>query len=91
MFSKFSIVKLFMFLLYLELFNFYLFFLVFLISEDYLGLYLLFGFIFIFIFVGKFIVGYLFVCGEKEYYLVCVCEELYVSLSVYFWLYGLIV
>ncbi|KAL9243332.1 hypothetical protein vseg_017232 [Gypsophila vaccaria] len=40
---------------------------------------------------GKFIVGYVPVCGEKEYYLACACEELYAPPSAYFQLYGLTV
>ncbi|KAF8365148.1 hypothetical protein HHK36_032836 [Tetracentron sinense] len=40
---------------------------------------------------GKFIVGYFSVCGEKEYYLGCACEELYAPPSAYFALYGLTV
>ncbi|XP_043700963.1 serine protease SPPA, chloroplastic isoform X2 [Telopea speciosissima] len=40
---------------------------------------------------GKFIVGYVPACGEKEYYLACACEELYVPPSAYFALYGLTV
>ncbi|XP_052175920.1 serine protease SPPA, chloroplastic-like [Diospyros lotus] len=40
---------------------------------------------------GKFVVGYVPVCGEKEYYLACACEELYVPPSAYFALYGLTV
>jgi len=42
-------------------------------------------------FAGKFIVGYLPVCEEKEYYLACACEELYAPPSPYFQLYGLTV
>ncbi|CAO2818423.1 unnamed protein product [Amaranthus hypochondriacus] len=38
---------------------------------------------------GKFVVGYLPVCGEKEYYLACACEEVYAPPSAYFRLYGL--
>ncbi|KAH9778359.1 serine protease SPPA [Citrus sinensis] len=41
--------------------------------------------------VGKFIIGYVPVCGEKEYYLACACEELYAPPSAYFSLYGLTV
>ncbi|XP_057767447.1 serine protease SPPA, chloroplastic isoform X2 [Salvia miltiorrhiza] len=40
---------------------------------------------------GKFIVGYVPVCGEKEYYIGSVCEELYAPPSAYFQLYGLTV
>ncbi|KAK9669058.1 hypothetical protein RND81_13G106300 [Saponaria officinalis] len=40
---------------------------------------------------GKFIVGYVPACGEKEYYLACACEELYAPPSAYFRLYGLTV
>lgn len=40
---------------------------------------------------GKFIISYAPVCGEKEYYLGCSCEELYVPPSAYFQLYGLTV
>ncbi|KAA8541105.1 hypothetical protein F0562_025068 [Nyssa sinensis] len=40
---------------------------------------------------GKFIVGYVPACGEKEYYLGCACEELYAPPSAYFALYGLTV
>lgn len=40
---------------------------------------------------GKFIVGYLTECGEKEYYLACACGELYAPPSAYFQLYGLTV
>ncbi|KAJ4713276.1 serine protease SPPA, chloroplastic [Melia azedarach] len=40
---------------------------------------------------GKFIVGYVPVCGEKEYYLASACEELYAPPSAYFSLYGLTV
>lgn len=42
-------------------------------------------------FAGKFIVGYVPVCGEKEYYIGSVCEELYAPPSAYFQLYGLTV
>ncbi|KAL8216073.1 hypothetical protein R6Q57_022910 [Mikania cordata] len=38
---------------------------------------------------GKFIIGYAPLWGEKEYYLGCACEELYVPPSAYFSLYGL--
>ncbi|KAH9627542.1 hypothetical protein KSS87_008397 [Heliosperma pusillum] len=37
---------------------------------------------------GKFIVGYVPTCGEKEYYLACACEELYAPPSAYFKLSG---
>lgn len=40
---------------------------------------------------GKFVVGYIPACGEKEYYLACACEELYAPPSAYFRLYGLTV
>ncbi|XP_048329608.2 serine protease SPPA, chloroplastic [Ziziphus jujuba] len=40
---------------------------------------------------GKFIVAYLPVCQEKEYYLACACEEIYVPPSAYFSLFGLTV
>ncbi|TMW99818.1 hypothetical protein EJD97_001916 [Solanum chilense] len=40
---------------------------------------------------GKFIVGYAPACGEKEYYIGCACQELYVPPSAYFALYGLTV
>ncbi|KAH6824243.1 signal peptide peptidase [Perilla frutescens var. hirtella] len=40
---------------------------------------------------GKFIVGYVPVCGEKEYYIGSACEELYAPPSAYFQLYGLTV
>ncbi|KAI6675365.1 hypothetical protein NL676_003271 [Syzygium grande] len=40
---------------------------------------------------GKFIVGYVPTCREKEYYLACACEELYAPPSAYFSLYGLTV
>ncbi|KAK1407392.1 hypothetical protein QVD17_39007 [Tagetes erecta] len=38
---------------------------------------------------GKFIVGYALEWHEKEYYLGCVCDELYAPPSAYFSLYGL--
>ncbi|CAN6477476.1 unnamed protein product [Victoria cruziana] len=38
---------------------------------------------------GKFIVSYVPVCQEKEYYLACACGELYVPPSAYVSLYGL--
>ncbi|KAJ0829347.1 putative peptidase S49, ClpP/crotonase-like domain superfamily [Helianthus annuus] len=37
---------------------------------------------------GKFIIGYAPVWHEKEYYLGCVCDELYAPPSAYFSLYG---
>ncbi|CAN8275679.1 unnamed protein product [Cochlearia groenlandica] len=40
---------------------------------------------------GKFIVGYINICGLKEYYLGCACSELYVPPSAYSFLYGLTV
>nr|GME21579.1 serine protease SPPA, chloroplastic [Ipomoea batatas] len=40
---------------------------------------------------GKFVVGYVPACGEKEYYIGCACEELYAPPSAYFALYGLTV
>ncbi|XP_059303780.1 serine protease SPPA, chloroplastic isoform X2 [Lycium ferocissimum] len=40
---------------------------------------------------GKFIVGYVPACGEKEYYIGCACQELYAPPSAYFALYGLTV
>ncbi|PKI43925.1 hypothetical protein CRG98_035759, partial [Punica granatum] len=40
---------------------------------------------------GKFIVGYLPTCQEKEYYLACACQEIYAPPSAYFSLYGLTV
>ncbi|XP_058112382.1 serine protease SPPA, chloroplastic isoform X1 [Magnolia sinica] len=40
---------------------------------------------------GKFIVGYIPVCGEKEYYLGSACGELYAPPSAYVGLYGLAV
>lgn len=42
-------------------------------------------------FVGKFIVSYVPICGEKEYYLASACGELYVPPSAYVALYGLTV
>lgn len=38
---------------------------------------------------GKFIAGYIPVCGEKEYYLACACGELYAPPGAYISLYGL--
>lgn len=38
---------------------------------------------------GKFIVGYIPVCGEKEYYLACACGELYAPPGAYIRLFGL--
>ncbi|KAJ9174122.1 hypothetical protein P3X46_017185 [Hevea brasiliensis] len=40
---------------------------------------------------GKFVVCYIPVCREKEYYLACACDEIYVPPSAYFSLYGLTV
>ncbi|KAL0430995.1 UNVERIFIED_CONTAM: Serine protease SPPA, chloroplastic [Sesamum radiatum] len=40
---------------------------------------------------GKFIVGYVPACGEKEYYIGSACQELYAPPSAYFQLYGLTV
>lgn len=40
---------------------------------------------------GKFIVSYVPVCGEKEYYLACACGEVYMPPSAYVGLYGLTV
>ncbi|URE34768.1 Peptidase family S49 [Musa troglodytarum] len=40
---------------------------------------------------GKFIVSYVTICGEKEYYLACACGEVYVPPSAYVALYGLTV
>ncbi|KAL8478749.1 hypothetical protein ACS0TY_030579 [Phlomoides rotata] len=40
---------------------------------------------------GKFILGYVPACGEKEYYIGSACEELYAPPSAYFQLYGLTV
>ncbi|KAG1327492.1 putative Serine protease SPPA, chloroplastic [Cocos nucifera] len=40
---------------------------------------------------GKFIVSYVPICGEKEYYLACACGELYVPPSAYVALFGLVV
>ncbi|XP_059638680.1 serine protease SPPA, chloroplastic-like, partial [Cornus florida] len=42
-------------------------------------------------YAGKFIVGYIPVFGEKEYYLGCACEELYAPPSASFSLHGLTV
>ena len=42
-------------------------------------------------FLGKFVVGYMPVCGEKEYYLACACGELYAPPSAYVALFGLTV
>ncbi|KAK1292292.1 hypothetical protein QJS10_CPB17g00481 [Acorus calamus] len=41
--------------------------------------------------VGKFIVGYVSICGEKEYYLACACGELFAPPSAYVSLFGLAV
>ncbi|KAL4185606.1 hypothetical protein AMTRI_Chr10g231500 [Amborella trichopoda] len=38
---------------------------------------------------GKFIIGYVPICREKEYYLACACGELYIPPSAYIGLYGL--
>ena len=43
------------------------------------------------ILLGKFVVGYMPVCGEKEYYLACACGELYAPPSAYVALFGLTV
>jgi hypothetical protein len=43
------------------------------------------------VFVGKFVVGYMPVGGEKEYYLASACGELYAPPSAYVALYGLTV
>ncbi|ONK69416.1 uncharacterized protein A4U43_C05F22630 [Asparagus officinalis] len=40
---------------------------------------------------GKFIVSYVPLCGEKEYYLACACGEVYMPPSAYVGLYGLAV
>ncbi|XP_038975089.1 serine protease SPPA, chloroplastic-like [Phoenix dactylifera] len=40
---------------------------------------------------GKFIVSYVPICGEKEYYLACACGELYVPPGAYVALFGLVV
>ncbi|XP_010537423.1 PREDICTED: serine protease SPPA, chloroplastic [Tarenaya hassleriana] len=40
---------------------------------------------------GKFVVGYINICGVKEYYLGCACDELYAPPSAYSFLYGLTV
>ncbi|XP_073010408.1 serine protease SPPA, chloroplastic [Typha latifolia] len=40
---------------------------------------------------GKFIVSYMPICGEKEYYLACACGESYVPPSAYVALFGLTV
>ncbi|KAK4781928.1 hypothetical protein SAY86_016030 [Trapa natans] len=40
---------------------------------------------------GKFIVGYVPTCQEKEYYLASACQEIYAPPSAYFSLYGLTV
>ncbi|PON61657.1 ClpP/crotonase-like domain containing protein [Parasponia andersonii] len=37
---------------------------------------------------GKFIVAFVPVCREKEYYLACACEEIYAPPSAYFSLFG---
>lgn len=38
--------------------------------------------------VGKFIVAFLPVCREKEYYLACACDEIYAPPSAYFSIFG---
>ncbi|XP_057439776.1 serine protease SPPA, chloroplastic-like [Lotus japonicus] len=38
---------------------------------------------------GKFVVAYVPLCQEKEYYLACACEEIYAPPSAYFSLFGL--
>ena len=43
------------------------------------------------VFLGKFVVGYMPVCGEKEYYLACACGELCAPPSAYVALFGLTV
>ncbi|XP_051114898.1 serine protease SPPA, chloroplastic isoform X2 [Andrographis paniculata] len=40
---------------------------------------------------GKFVLGYVPACGEKEYYIGSACDELYAPPSAYFQLYGLTV
>lgn len=40
---------------------------------------------------SKFVVGYMPVCGEKEYYLACACGELYAPPSAYVAVFGLTV
>ncbi|KAK7304214.1 hypothetical protein RJT34_15337 [Clitoria ternatea] len=40
---------------------------------------------------GKFVVAYVPLCQEKEYYLACACEEVYAPPSAYFSLFGLTV
>jgi hypothetical protein len=40
---------------------------------------------------GKFVVSYVPICGEKEYYLACACGEWYVPPSAYVSLLGLTV
>nr|CAD1826660.1 unnamed protein product [Ananas comosus var. bracteatus] len=40
---------------------------------------------------GKFIVSYIPICGEKEYYLACACGEVYAPPSAYVSLFGLTV
>lgn len=41
--------------------------------------------------IGKLIISYVPICGVKEYYLACACEELYVPPSAYVGIYGLTV
>lgn len=38
---------------------------------------------------GKFVIGYMPLGGEKEYYLACACQELYVPPGAYITLRGL--
>jgi len=38
--------------------------------------------------VGKFVVAYVPLCREKEYYIACACEEIYAPPSAYFSLFG---
>ncbi|XP_020239250.1 serine protease SPPA, chloroplastic [Cajanus cajan] len=40
---------------------------------------------------GKFVLAYVPLCQEKEYYLACACEEIYAPPSAYFSLFGLTV
>lgn len=42
-------------------------------------------------YAGKFIIGYAPICGMKEYYIACVCDELYIPPSAYVGLYGVLV
>lgn len=41
--------------------------------------------------VGKFVLAYVPLCQEKEYYLASACEEIYAPPSAYFSLFGLTV